>query len=60
MSQIGTLETLIGSHALYSHLATSLATSLANGAARNYVFGLPGRAVPPHVDSDKLRDELHS
>ena len=28
--------------------------------ARNYGFGLPGRSVPPHVDSDKLRNELYS
>ena len=28
--------------------------------ARNYGFGLTARSVPPHVDSDKLRNELHS
>ena len=27
---------------------------------RNYGFGLPGQSVPPHNDSDKLRNELHS
>ena len=26
----------------------------------NYGFGLSGRSVPPEVDSDKLRKELHS
>ena len=31
-----------------------------NGEVRNYGLGLPGRSVPPHVDSDKLRNELHS
>ena len=25
----------------------------------NYGFGLPGGSVPPHVDSDKLGNELH-
>ena len=24
------------------------------------LFGWPGRSVPPHVDSDKFRNELHS
>ena len=27
---------------------------------RNYGFGLPGQSFPAHVDSDKLRNELHS
>ena len=31
-----------------------------NGEARSYGFGLPGRSVPPHFDSDKLRNELQS
>ena len=31
-----------------------------SGEALNYGFGLPGWSVTPHVDSDKLRNELHS
>ena len=67
VSQIGTPETLIGSRALYSNHVFLLLRSLfsvellmANCTREVMVLALPGRSVPPHVDSDKLRNELHS
>ena len=51
-SQFINLETLIGSRALYSVHVLSLAKYIS--------FCLSGRSVSPHVDSDKLRNELQS
>ena len=63
-SQIGNLETLIGSRAVCQSLAQDVrSTSLSvliDGEVRNHGFGLPGRSIPHQVDSDKLRSELHS
>ena len=59
MAQVGNLETLIGSHALYSDHALLLRPFHCE-EAQDYAFGLPGRSVSPHVDSDKLRNELQA
>ena len=62
-SQVGNLEMLIGSRALYSdHVLLRMYSFQLefNGKGLNYGFGWPGRSVPPDIDSDKLRNELHS
>ena len=73
VSQISTVEALIGRksailrrwlvRALYSDHVLLRVRSFQlkfNGEGRNYGFDLPGQSIPPHVDSDKLRNELHS
>ena len=55
-SQVGNLETLIGSRALYSDhvlLLFSVELLMVNCTREIMVWVLPGRSVPPHVDSDK-------
>ena len=63
-SQIDNLETLIGSRAVCRSRALGRAKYVSfssnYGEVRNYGFGLPGRSVSPQVDSDKLRNKLHS
>ena len=54
-SQVSNLEMLIGLRALYSDHVL-LHTLFSVGEARNCGFDLPGRSVPPYVDSDKLRN----
>ena len=51
-SRIGTLETLIGS--LWKSLTGELMVKY------ELCIWLVGRSVPPQVDSDKLKNELHS
>ena len=61
--RFGTLETLIGSRAVCEvRLCPSLKVSHGEWMVNYeyYGFGLSGRSVPPQVDSDKLRNELHS